>query len=134
MRGPILPALLASAGSLFLLGGEARADPEYDSCIAESRESEFAACGAAWVEREDRRLNAAWRALLPLVEGRERDALVAEQRAWIAFNDQSCDYFYSEIWGTIGRNNWYPQCRADIIIARTRQLDDIRERIADQSE
>ena len=125
---------LLTAGSLFVLVAPAGADPEYDRCIGDSRESEFAACGAAWVEREDGRLNAAWRELLPLLEGEERAALVAEQRAWIAFNENSCDYLYTDRWGTIGRNNWYPRCRADIIIARTAQLRDLRARIAEQGE
>jgi uncharacterized protein YecT (DUF1311 family) len=120
--------------SMFVAAAPAQADPEYDQCIDESRESEFGACGAAWEEREDRRLNEAWRALLPLLDGRERAALVAEQRAWIAFNTNSCDYFYSEIWGTIGRNTWYPRCRADILIARTVQLREIKARIDSQNE
>ena len=126
-------ALLA-AGSLCILVESAAADPDYDQCIDDSREREFAACGVAWVEREDRRLNAAWRELLPLLEGDERAALVAEQRAWIAFNENSCDYLYTDRWGTIGRNTWYPRCRADIIIARTAQLRDLRAWIADQGE
>ena len=125
---------LAAVASLSFIAAPARADPEYDSCIDDSRESEFAACGAAWVTREDRRLNEAWRALLPLVEGTEREALVAEQRRWVAFNENSCDYFYSEIWGTIGRNTWYPDCRAAVIIARTAQLRDIKARIDSQSD
>jgi uncharacterized protein YecT (DUF1311 family) len=126
--------VLLAAGSLFVLSGAAEADPEYDRCIDDSRESEFASCGAAWVQREDGRLNAAWRELLPLLEGVERGALVAEQRAWIAFNENSCDYLYTDRWGTIGRNTWYPRCRAAIIIARTAQLRDLRAQIADQGE
>ena len=123
-----------AALSMFVSAAPAQADPEYERCIDEARESEFGACGAAWEEREDRRLNEAWRALLPLLDGAERDALVAEQRAWIAFNQNSCNYFYSEIWGTIGRNTWYPQCRADILVARTAQLRDIKSRMDAQDE
>ena len=123
-----------AALSMFVAAGPAQADPEYDECIDNSRESEFGACGDAWEEREDRRLNEAWRALLPLLDGEERAALLAEQRRWVAFNQDSCNYFYSEIWGTIGRNTWYPRCRADILIARTAQLRDIKARIDSQNE
>ena len=127
-------ALVGLAGALCLGAGAASADPEYDSCIENSRESEFARCGVEWVEREDRRLNAVWREIQPMIEGRERAALVAEQRNWVRFNQDSCEYWYSEYWGTIGRNTWYPRCRADIIVARTAQLREIRDNIASQGE
>ena len=127
-----LLAMLAAAGTLLAVADEAKADPEYDACMEAARESQFQDCGFAWLEREDERLNSVWRDLLPRLEGRERAALVAEQRAWIVFKDQSCDFFWSEYWGTVGRNNWYPQCRADVLGARTAQLRDIRDRIAGQ--
>ena len=130
-RNTILTAVAAAAAGLFAASA-VQADPEYDACIENSRESEFQACGFAWLEREDRRLNAAWGDLLRHFEGQERAALIAEQRAWITFKDQSCNFFWSEYWGTVGRNNWYPQCRAAVIIARTAQLREISARVAEQ--
>ena len=132
---PKLSALGAlAAATLFIAAMPARADSEYEACIANSPEVEFAVCGANWVEREDARLNAAWREVLPLLEARERERLVAEQRAWIRFKDGACEYFYTDYWGTVGRNTWYPRCVADIVIARTVQLRDIKARIDSQNE
>ena len=131
MRYALGPLGLALAGSLLLtVPGPAKADPDYDRCIDESRESEFDACGSAWVEREDQRLNAAWRELLPLVENAEdRQALVAEQRAWIAFKDQSCNFLYTDRWGSMGPRILFPRCRAGVVAARTAQLREAREAI-----
>ena len=134
-KSSLLAGLLAVAASLFLVPREAAADPEHDRCIDEARNgSEFRACGFAWIDREDARLNAAWRELLPRFEGRdsERAALVAEQRAWIAFKDQSCDFFWSESWGMIGRDTWYAHCRAGVIATRTAQLRALVEQLADE--
>ena len=130
-----LAGLLAVAASLFLLPREAAADPEHDRCIDEAHtNSEFRDCGFAWIDREDDRLNAAWRELLPRFEGmdQERAALVAEQRAWIAFKDQSCDFFWSEAWGSIGRDTWYAPCRAGVIATRTAQLRELARQLADE--
>ena len=123
---------LAIAGGLLLVvPGHAKADPAYDRCIDEARDdTQFAACGDQWVEREDRSLNAAWRELLPLVENpADHEALVAEQRAWIAFKDQSCNFLYSEYWGALGRQAYFPRCRAAVIAARTAELRESREMI-----
>ena len=70
-----------AAMAMLFPAAPAQADPEYERCIDNARESGFGACGAAWEEREDRRL-----------------------------------------------------CRADILVARTAQLRDIKSRMDAQDE
>ena len=96
----------------------------YDRCMKQSDGTNLAwgTCGSAMIEREDTRLNAAWQQLYPSLAGEAGKALLAEQRAWIAYKDKSCMFYTTGDYGREGQVVDYPACRAGVIAARTREL------------
>src|SRR4051794_29484568 len=95
----MLPLLLAAVSAALSAQPNAAAqrdgigDARYRACMDPAvDEAAMRACGDEWLERLDARLNAEWRAILPLIDGERRAALVAEQRDWIRFKDESCGY------------------------------------------
>ena len=115
-------ATLLALGAAF--ASPAHADPAYDRCIQQSdgTNQAWGACGGAWIDREDARLNATWKAVLPLLEGSAAKALLAEQRAWITYKDASCAFYATGDYGREGQVLHYPTCRAMVIAARIQDL------------
>ena len=105
----------------------AHADPAYDRCIAlsDGTNQAWGQCGGEWVAREDIRLNATWKKVQPMLEGSAAKALLAEQRAWIAFKDASCAFYATGDYGREGQVLHFPTCRAKVIAARTRDLEGV---------
>ena len=120
-RRLLVPALLAAA---LCSPGPALADPAYDSCVeaANGVMPEMGDCGGAWVDREDRRLNAAWTILMTKVDAADKTSLLGEQRAWIAFKDKACEFYVSGDYGQNGTMLFYPTCRAELLAQRTKEL------------
>ena len=115
-----------AALSALLLGFAlpAQADTLYDSCIAgTTTNSDWAACGWAWVDREDARLNRIWKSAYADLPPASKAALLAEQRVWIAYKDKSCLWHASGDWGREGQVLDTPMCRAGVIAARTDYLE-----------
>jgi uncharacterized protein YecT (DUF1311 family) len=125
LRGRIGPVV--AAGALLACAGRAQADAVYDACIARSDGTNpaWAACGGQWLEREDARLNVAWKKVITGLEGQTRADLLAEQRAWIAYKDASCAFYANGDFGGDGEVVPFVACRAEVIAARTRQLEAI---------
>lgn len=100
---------------------------EYQKCDAR-KGSIPADCGSRLIQREDARLNAAWRKLdIQLRAGftpQTRVDLLAEQRAWITYKDRACR-FYSNVqdWGSMGRSYDGPLCKAEVIARRANELE-----------
>lgn len=119
----LVPAAAAMALSC-LVAPAARADSRYDACVdaAGAVMPDLGDCGAAWVEREDRRLNAAWTILMTKVDADTKASLLAEQRAWIAFKDKACEFYVTGDYGQNGQMLDYPACRAEVIAQRTAAL------------
>ena len=113
----------------------ADADTKYDACVdaAGAVMADMGACGGAWVDREDARLNVAWKQLSAAISDDSKAALLDEQRAWLAYRDKSCVYYLDEVeYGQNGRYLSYPSCRAAIIAQRTQALKDILEAVEPQ--
>lgn len=118
--------LAAAIAALLALAGAAVADDAYDKCIETSDGSNpaWSKCGAALLEREDVRLNEAWKRVFAQFDGRVRNELQEEQRAWIAFKEKSCLFFANGGFGREGQVLAFPTCRARIIAARTEELEE----------
>lgn len=120
--------------ALALLGATpAAADTAYDRCArAANNNSDYSSCGSAWIAREETRLNRAWRAIYPGLPQSSKSALLAEQRAWIAYKDKSCRWRASGDWGREGQVIHYPTCRAKVVADRADYLSliarDMKER------
>lgn len=113
------------AASWMLVAGAAWADEEYERCIEESDGSNqvWAECGSEWIEREDAKLNEAWRRLLDGASEQTVKDLRAEQRAWNAYKELSCQFYASGEYGREGQVLEFPACRAEVIAKRTAELE-----------
>lgn len=116
--------LVLAAFSVLLCVFPALADGAYDRCMsnADGTNPSYARCGQAWVAREDARLNATWKAVFPTLSAVRQREVREEQRAWIKLKDRSCA---AEARGEFGREGQVIQlyeCRANILIERTRYL------------
>lgn len=60
-------------------------------------------CIGAELERQDQRLNAAYRQAMARLNPRQQGALRTAQRAWIAFRDADCASLTDADWGTLSR-------------------------------
>ena len=119
---PVLACLLLA------LTAPAGADRLYDQCMAKSDNTNvaWAECAASRAHREDARLNAAWRQALAKAGGAQAPtgrALLAEQRAWLAYRAKACLYYDdAEQFGREGQVLSYPECVSEIVGVRTRFL------------
>ncbi len=126
--------LVATAGfALALLASPAIADEVYDACVDKGEtDADYRVCGHAWVERADAGLNAAWRELRAASSDETAKLLLDEQRAWNAYKEKSCLFWASGEYGTIGSALTYPPCRAQVIEARTAELQAYLEGLEEQ--
>jgi uncharacterized protein YecT (DUF1311 family) len=125
-----------------LKDGEAEKDSEdsqsqdqlYQKCIDESdgTSTAWAECGGARLEREDEKLNAVWKKLYAAASGQTKTDLLAEQRLWNTFKESSCDFYANWDWGRQGQVLEYPICRAEVIAARTKELEGYYSFIAER--
>ena len=108
----------------------ARADRAFDVCEARLAkqshiDSELGSCGAAWVERSETRLAAAWKLALTNVGGSQTEqgrALLEEQRAWIVFKQKACLSYEVQSAGTLSRFHDANVCLAEVIEDRISEL------------
>lgn len=119
-RFPLMAALL------LLAAAPALADDAYDRCMDASDGSNpaWAACGDELVRREDARLNATWKRVFAETGDQTKKDLLAEQRAWNAFKERSCKFYANGEWGREGSVVHFMLCRAAVIAARTKDLED----------
>lgn len=124
-----IAAALMMALPGWALTAPALADEAYDKCVdAQTTNTAWAACGWAWVEREDKRLNLAWKGAYASLPPKAKVALLAEQRAWLAYRDKSCLWPATGEYGREGQVLDAPRCRAEMIALRVNYLDELGER------
>lgn len=105
-------------------GGAARADADYDACVgATTTNAGYSTCGSALIDRENARLNAAWRNLTAGADAKTRAALLTEQRLWNAYKEKSCLFYADGSFGREGVVIHFPACRAEVISKRTAELE-----------
>lgn len=109
MKGVLTAAaLLAGTMSLPAAPASARDDgltAEFGACMDASGGVTFDMidCMSAEHERQDARLNQAYKAVMAGLGDDRKDALRAAQRAWIQFRDANCDFHYDPQGGTLAR-------------------------------
>jgi len=112
--------------TLALAAALAIADDGYHRCMKKAvTNPDFAACGTALVLRRDAELNRVWKAAYARLDAPTRQALLAEQRLWIAFKDKSCGYWKTGSYGREGQTVHFYTCRAAAIDQRIAYLADI---------
>lgn len=118
--------LVVLALAMLITAPVAMADPSYERCMEESDGTNpaWATCGWSWVKREDDRLNQVWKQVFQRLDGRSKDDLLAEQRAWILYREKACAYYNNGDRGREGQVIGYPTCLARMISARTAELEE----------
>jgi uncharacterized protein YecT (DUF1311 family) len=111
-----------------LLTQSATADDEYAACTgaAGAVMPDLGECGGAWLDREDARLNVAWKNLILAVDNNQKEIMLDEQRSWLSYRDKTCVIYSDELqFGQNGRYLTYPNCRATVIQQRTQAIKDL---------
>ncbi|HVM79111.1 MAG TPA: lysozyme inhibitor LprI family protein [Stellaceae bacterium] len=91
---------------------------------------EWSRCGQEEIDRQEARLNAAWKQAFACFSGAEEMAkakqdFLAEQRLWVKWKDASCNFYAEgEAFGREGQVVSYPACRAAVILQRTQFLEE----------
>jgi uncharacterized protein YecT (DUF1311 family) len=126
-----LIAVASLALACMLHSAPAKADKLYDTCMKHSDGSNpsWSKCGQEWVDREEQKLNAAWKKLNAGLSGQTKTDLLAEQRLWNAYKESSCLYHANGDYGREGQVIDFPTCRAAVIAARTKELEAIDKEI-----
>jgi uncharacterized protein YecT (DUF1311 family) len=104
-----------ASGLLFaaLAAPPAWADALYDKCA--NTEGPKDACPREWHIRADHKLNEVWKSLYKNAEGKAKSDLLAEQRAWNAYKEKSCNFLHNAEWGQVGEVRHYHFCRIKVI-------------------
>jgi len=94
----------------------------YDRCMAKAvTNPDYGICGAGRTDADDVLLNEVWRGVFAPMDGAAKEALLDEQRAWIAYKDKSC-LWWLEGQGREGQVIHFPQCRSTVIEDRILDL------------
>jgi uncharacterized protein YecT (DUF1311 family) len=129
--GVLLP--IAASAQLEATAGRAETDnhlsKEYSVCIDKAVEGAWAdmfACNGEELDRQDARLNNAYKKLMSKLSRDRKKALLKAQRTWIKFREANCDYYFDPYGGTAARLN-ASGCLLTTTAARTKELEGMLE-------
>ena len=107
---------------------EEQTSKAYAACLEKSGGVTFAmqACIADEFERQDKRLNAAYKALIAAVSEKRKAELRDVQRKWIAFLDANCR-FYNDPEGGTGDRLAANECRVTHTSQRATELENLKK-------
>ncbi len=117
----------ALAGAKLAAIGPTAADAWRHCIDATTTNTEWSGCGAAYLDRLDTELNAAWKRANADLDQPSRNQLLEEQRAWLKFRDASCQVYANGAFGREGQVLHFTACRGEIIEARIATLNGIYE-------
>ena len=119
----------------FILSGlactqaEERTSKSYAACLNKAGGATFAMqdCISEELERQDRRLNGAYEALMGSVPEKRRAQLRDAQRKWIAFRDANCEFYYDAQGGSAARlaSN---ECVVTLTADRAHELETLKRK------
>lgn len=123
-------ALLALAGAsscLPALAQDTALSPQYAACMdkAGGVTLPMLECMGAEHGRQDRRLNAAFQALMFDLIPERKKQLQAAQRLWIQFRDANCSFYHDPDGGSLARVS-ANLCRLRMTSLRAQELVDLR--------
>ena len=121
-----MPACLVLSGLAFAQAEE-RTSKSYTACLdkAGGITSAMQECIRAELERQDRRLNAAYQALMGSVAEKRRAQLRDAQRKWIAFRDANCGFYYDPEGGSAARLA-ANECMVTLTAERAHELETLK--------
>ena len=127
----LLVAALSSAAAGAFMPALAQDAPD---CKAPETQADMTFCAGKDYEKADKQLNAAYQKVRKQLAERDKtadesgkgavDALVAAQRAWVAFRDANCDAFGFQARGGTMEPMLVSSCLADM---SNKRADDLRQ-------
>jgi len=102
---------------------------EYSDCMDKAEKgttADMLQCDGEELDRQDARLNDAYKKLMSKLSHDRKKALLKAQRAWIKFREANCDYWYDPHGGTAARSN-ASGCLLTMTAARTKELEGMLE-------
>jgi len=101
---------------------------EHSDCIDKSGgvTADMLQCEGEELDRQDARLNDAYKKLMSKLSPDRKKALLKAQRAWIKFREANCDYWYDPQGGTAARLN-ASGCLLTTTAARAKELEGMLE-------
>lgn len=119
--GSDTPALVEARSQLSASGRVSWYRGEYDACTEKPSTVEIVACIDDLTKAWDRRLNAAYGALMDGQTPEQKVRLHAAEREWLQFRNVNCDYYLNS-GGTIA-NIRYAECRRVLTAQRAIELE-----------
>ncbi len=102
-------------------------DGTLDGCLSATQtDPGYTDCYGSAIDRADKQLNVQWKKLMSIVGGAKSEAgqsLIKEQRAWIAFKEESCNFYWGSNYGSMHRTIIGPSCRLNVYQSRIAQID-----------
>lgn len=89
------------------LFAEPKLSSAYYHCIdsVDATTSSMVKCNGDELQRQDKRLNETYKRVMTTLDDRQKNELKTLQRAWMAYRDIKCSFYYSFTGGTIDRLN-----------------------------
>ena len=101
----------------------ARYTAVYDGCMHKAvSTNDMLDCAGKEADRWDARLNRAYKARMAVFNNRQKDALVAAEKAWLVFRRSDCAAYEDEDWGSVSRID-ASQCFLRRTVERTLELE-----------
>lgn len=121
-------ALLIACAPYAASAQDAGLGKQYAACMDKSggRTMDMIECITAETQRQDARLNSAYKTVMAeLASGRKKQLLEA-QRAWIKFRDTNCSFYDDPDGGTLARVN-ANGCMLTATAERARELESFKQ-------
>ena len=120
MKHPLLTIALMTTIAPFAV---AQSDsPAYSQCMQTAQSTlDMNNCNGAEIERQDARLNSAYKKAIAALEPAQQTQLRDAQRLWIKYRDANCKLYFSLTGGTIDQLNG-AGCVLDMTKARADEL------------
>jgi uncharacterized protein YecT (DUF1311 family) len=102
---------------------------EYSDCMDKVKNgttADMLECGGEELDRQDARLNDAYKKLMSKLSRDRKKALLKAQQAWVKFREANCDYWYDPQGGTAARLN-ASGCSLTMTAARAKELEGMLE-------
>jgi len=115
-------AAALAMGLAVALGGPAKAAEPALNCANPMAQQEMNICAAQEYEAADAALNAVYRRLIATLDAPGKAALVAAERAWIAYRDKQCTAENIDSEGGSMHPMVYNGCLTRVTKARIREL------------
>ncbi len=112
------------AGTPVLGAPDAGLSPGYDACLdkAAGVTSDMIECIIAETERQDGRLNRAYKRVMSALAANRRTELQQVQRLWIKYRDANCAFYNDSDGGSMARVSAH-SCLLDATTERARELE-----------